>query len=54
MANDSSGASGILGVIVGALIVAALVLFVFGDRSGLRSASPVNVDVEAPAAPAAK
>ena len=54
MADDSSGASGILGVIVGALIVAALVFFVFGDRIGLRSASPVNVNVEAPAAPATK
>ena len=54
MADDSSGASGILGVIVGALIVAALVFFVFGDRMGLRSASPVNVKVETPAAPAAK
>jgi hypothetical protein len=30
--------AGILGVIVGALIVAALVYFVFGDRIGLRSA----------------
>lgn len=54
MADDSSGATGILGVVVGALIVAALLFFVFGDRLGLRSASPVNVEIETPAAPAAK
>jgi hypothetical protein len=40
--------------VVGALIVAALVFFLFGDRIGLRSASPVNVKLETPAAPAAK
>ena len=49
-----SGASGILGGMVAALIVAALVFFVFGDWIGLSSASPVKVDVEAPAAPATK
>ena len=36
---------------MGALIVAALVFFVLGDRIGLRSASPVEVNVDA-AAPA--
>ena len=30
---------------MGALIVAALVFFVLGDRIGLRSASPVEVNV---------
>ena len=40
MANDSGGASGILGVLVGALIVVALVFFVFGERLGLRGGGP--------------
>jgi hypothetical protein len=48
MANDS-GASGILGVLVGALIVVALIFFVFGERLGLRGGgAPVDVNVQAP------
>jgi hypothetical protein len=48
MADDSSsGVTGILGVLIGALIVLALAYFFFGDRIGLRS-SPVNVKIEAP------
>jgi hypothetical protein len=47
MANDSGGASGILGVLVGALIVVALVFFVFGERLGLRGGGP-TVKIEAP------
>ena len=51
MADDSSGASGIL---AGLLVHLSLRrwCFVFGDRFGLRSAKPVEVNVEAPAAPA--
>ena len=47
MANDSGGVSGILGVLVGALIVVALVFFVFGERLGLRGGGP-TVKIEAP------
>ena len=51
MANDS-GASGILGVLVGALIVVALIFFVFGERLGLRGGgAPVEVNVQAPQPP---
>jgi hypothetical protein len=49
MANDSGGASGILGVLVGALIVVALIFFVFGERLGLRGGgAPVDVNIQAP------
>jgi hypothetical protein len=48
MANDSGGASGILGVLVGALIVVALLFFVFGERLGLRGGAPVDVNIQAP------
>ena len=47
MANDSGRASGILGVLVGALIVVALVFFVFGERLGLHGGGP-TVKIEAP------
>ena len=48
MANDSGGTSGILGVRVGALIVVALIFFVFGERLGLRGGPPVGINVQAP------
>ena len=39
--------SGIIGVIVGALIIVGLIYFVFGDRLGLRGPVP-SVPVTAP------
>jgi hypothetical protein len=42
--NDSSG---ILGVIVGALIVIGVIWFAFGERLGLREPGP-SVKVELP------
>jgi hypothetical protein len=52
MANDNSGGIGLLGVLLGALIVAAFAYFMVGDRLGLRSSAPdVNVKVEAPKTP---
>ena len=48
--NDSG--MGIIGVIVGAVIVIAVVFFAFGDRLGIRGGgSNTTVKVEAPSAP---
>ena len=53
MANGDSGATGILGVIVGVILVLGLIYFVFGERIGIRSASgpSTSVTVNAPKAP---
>ena len=42
--NDSSG---VLGVIVGALIVIGVIWFAFGDRLGIRDSGP-SVKIEVP------
>jgi hypothetical protein len=47
--NSSSGAVGILGVLIGALIVIALAYVFLGDRIGLRGPADVNVKIDAPA-----
>ncbi|HXF54313.1 MAG TPA: hypothetical protein VNK52_09340 [Hyphomicrobiaceae bacterium] len=53
MPSNGSGSVGILGVLVGALIVAAFVLIVFGDRLGLSGdGTTTNVKIEAPKTPA--
>ena len=54
MADSSgSGAIGILGVFIGALLVGFFVFFVFGQQLGIRSAGKdVNIRVEAPKVPA--
>ena len=54
MASDNgSGGIGLLGVLIGALIVAAFAYFLIGDRLGLRRpGTDVNVTVQAPKAPA--
>jgi hypothetical protein len=49
--RDGDSGIGLLGVLVGALIVAAFAYFLIGDRIGLREATDVNVRVEAPKAP---
>ena len=53
MANGDSGATGILGVIVGVVLVLGLFYFVFGEAVGIRSASgpSASVTVNAPKAP---
>ena len=51
MANGDSGATGILGVIVGVILVLGLIYFVFGERMGMRSASGPSVTINAPKAP---
>lgn len=55
MANgDSSGAVGILGVVIGAVIVIALGFFLINGgmfRGGGGPASTVNVDVKPPSLP---
>lgn len=53
MANGDSGATGILGVVVGVIVVLALLYFVFGEQIGIRSASgpSTSVTVNAPKAP---
>jgi hypothetical protein len=48
--NDSSG---ILGVIVGAILVLGILFFAFGDKIGLRGGHP-SVTVNAPALPTQK
>ena len=49
MATDSSnGGIGLLGVLIGAAIVAVVAFFFVGDRLGLRSPGDVNVKVELP------
>jgi hypothetical protein len=49
MADGSSdGGTGILGVVVGALLVLALGYFVFGDRMGLRAPDDVEVTIDTP------
>jgi hypothetical protein len=47
MAGDS-GSSGILGVIVGALLVLGLAYFFLGERVGLRSPGPDTIKIETP------
>ena len=53
MANGDSGATGILGVIVGVILVLGLIYFVFGERIGIRTASgpSPSVTVNAPKTP---
>jgi hypothetical protein len=50
---DDSGSSAVLGVIVGVLIVAAVLFFVFGGfpRSGSGGGPDVDVSVDAPSVP---
>ena len=51
--SNGSGATGILGVLIGALLVGVFVFFVFGHQLGIRSAGKdVNIRVEAPKVPA--
>ena len=52
--GDSNGGMGFVGVLVGALIVAALAYFLLGDKLGLRSPTDVNVKIEAPQVPSPK
>ena len=48
--NDSG--MGIIGVVIGAVLVIAVILFAFGDRLGLRGGGGnTTVKVEAPSAP---
>ena len=51
MPSNGSGSAGILGVLIGALIVGAFVLIVFGDQLGLSSGDSTNVKIEVPASP---
>jgi len=53
MANGDPGASGILGVIVGVILVLGLIYLVLGERIGLRTASgpSTSVTISAPKAP---
>ena len=55
MADDSGGASAILGVIVGALLLGGVLLFVFGGFPGMKGGGGdgPDINVEVPAAPAA-
>jgi hypothetical protein len=51
--SNGSGLTGIVGVVIGALLVGVFVFFVFGQQLGVRSASKdVNIRVEAPKVPA--
>ena len=52
--NSDSGATGIVGVIVGVIIVIGLVLFLFGGNLGMGPQKDVNVKVESPTAPNSK
>jgi hypothetical protein len=53
MANgDESGGMGLIGGLIGAFLVIALIYFFFGDRLGLSRGPDVNVQVEAPKTPA--
>lgn len=45
---DNSGASGLLGVIIGVVLVLGLVYIFLGERIGLRSPTDVNVKVDTP------
>ena len=48
---DGSGGTGLLGVIIGAVIVIALGYFFLGESLGIRSPSDVNVKIVAPPTP---
>jgi|RhiMetdeSRZDD1v2_1073273.scaffolds.fasta_scaffold265252_2 hypothetical protein len=51
--SNGSGLTGIVGVVIGALLVGVFVFFVFGQQLGVRSAGKdVNIRVEAPKVPA--
>ena len=51
--NGDSGATGILGVVIGVILVLGLLYFFLGERMGLRTASgpSTSVTVTAPKAP---
>jgi len=53
MANGDSGATGIIGVIIGVVLVLGLIYFALGERMGLRTASgpSTSVTINAPKAP---
>ena len=48
---DGSGGTGLLGVIIGAIIVIGLGYFFLGDRIGIRAPPDVNVKDVAPPTP---
>ena len=51
--SNGSGLTGIVGVVIGALLVGVFVFLVFGQQLGVRSAGKdVNIRVEAPKVPA--